>query len=109
MFRLGHTTTYLLFFILAILAALLFVFKDNVFIQAEKHLILDTSLQTSASLDKKDLIDLEIFEDKRLKSMERNVPYFDFHKLGRTKPADMETNNLPIFDPVSLRNNQPFK
>ncbi len=52
---------------------------------------------------------LEIVEKKSIENKERKALYFDFDKIGRTPPSGMEDSQLPIFVPVFLGNNQPFR
>ncbi len=106
--RSGHITTYLLVFLLIFVAVLVFVFRDDIFIEVEHYFIEEPEVR-EISIETDELIDPEIFEDDRLLEMEKTVPYFDFNRLGRTPPAGMEDSELPIFAPVYLGNNQPFR
>lgn len=104
----GNIATYLLVFILILLGALFFIFKDELFLEIDEMLI-EEPVAREIVVDVEDLFDPEIFRDERLKDMEKTVPYFNFNRLGRTRPAGMEDSQLPIFAPVYLGNNQPFR
>jgi len=108
MYRSGHITTYLLVFLLIFVAVLVFIFRDDIFIEIEDYFI-DEPQVRDISVETDELIDPEIFEDKRLLEMERTVPYFNFNSPGRTPPAGMEDSELPIFTSVYIGNNQPFR
>ncbi len=104
----GNITTYLLVFILILLGALFFMFRDEVFLEID-HMFIEEPLVREIKIESDELIDPEIFRDEKLKEMEKTVPYFSFNRLGRTRPAGMEDSQLPIFAPVYLGNNQPFR
>lgn len=106
--KLGHVATYLLVLILILLGALSFFFRDEIFFTIEDKFI-EEPIVRQTKVDAEELINLEIFRDDRLSEMEKTVPYFNFNRLGRTKPTGMEESQLPIFNPVYLGNNQPFK
>ncbi len=104
----GHIATYLLVFILIVLGALFFFFRNEVFLEIDEFYI-EAPVILELKVDVDQLIDLEIFNDERLTEMEKTVPYFNFNRLGRTRPVGMESSQLPIFAPVYLGNNQPFR
>ena len=104
----GNIATYLLVFILILLGALFFFFRDEVFLEIDE-LLIEEPVAREINIEVDQLIDPEIFKDDRLVEMEKTVPYFDFNKLGRTRPAGMEDSQLPIFSKVYLGNNQPFR
>ncbi len=108
LYRSGHITTYLLVFLLIVMAVLVFVFRDDLFIEVEDRFI-EEPAEKEISVDVDELIDPEIFRDDRLLEMEKTVPYFDFNHFGRKTPEGMEDSELPIFDNVYLGNNQPFR
>jgi hypothetical protein len=106
--KFGHIATYLLVFVLILLGALFFFFRDEIFFTIEDKFI-EEPIAREIKVDVDELIDPEIIRDERLTEMEKTVPYFNFNRLGRTRPAGMEQSQLPIFKPVYLGNNQPFK
>lgn len=104
----GNIATYLLVFILILLAALLFLFRDELFLEIDE-LFIEEPIISEVKIKVDDLFDPEIFKDERLIEMERTVPFFDFNTFGRTRPAGMEDSQLPIFSKVYFNNNQPFR
>lgn len=104
----GQAAVYLLSLLLLALGALIIFFRAPIFSYLENYMVPETPEVVIKASDQ-EVIDLEVFEDPRFKSMKNQVIYFDFNRLGRKKPEDKNVDNLPIFDPVYLRNSQPFQ
>ncbi len=103
----NSSLVYILSLFLLIIGALIVFFKADVFSYLENYMVPETS-SVVIKASGQELIDLDILEDARFKSMENQVLYFNFNRLGRLKPEGFENSNLPIFDPVYLRNSAPF-
>lgn len=103
----GQTAVYLLSLLLLLIGALILLFRAQVFSYLENYMSLDVS-ETSIRPSTEKVIDLDILEDARFKNMKNQVIYFDFNRLGRRQPENMENLDLPIFKPVYLRNSRPF-
>ncbi len=105
--KFGQIAVYFLSLFLLAVGALIIFFRAPIFSYLEDYMVPETTeLVVKPSAEK--IIDLDIFENPKFKSMKNQVIYFDFNRLGRKKPSDENANNLPIFDPVYLRNSRPF-
>ncbi len=103
-----HIKIYFLVGFLFIIGLVSFIFNDFVianfrdfFIEEDVFIGREAPIETISSL--------EIVEKESIKNMERKALYFNFDKAGRTPPIGMEDSRLPIFNPVFLGNNQPFR
>jgi len=104
----GQAAVYLLSLLLLLIGGLIIFFRGEIFSYLENTMVPET-IEIAIRPSTEKVIDLDIFEDPRFKNMKKQVIYFDFNRLGRTKPENMQELDLPIFDPVYLRNSRPFQ
>lgn len=109
-YRAGQIKIYFIILSLVILASALLVLRDFIFSQLEILLVHEPSVGVTVGPGgRQTIIDLSILENNQLTFMTNHVAFFDFNHLGRIAPVDLDTSNLPIFDPVYLGNNRPFE
>lgn len=109
----GHIITYLLVFILVVLAVFIFIYKDELLNQVEDYYVLEADI-IELNLPQTEELDLSLLNDERFKRMrvrktqEGEINYFDnLDPLGQEGASPTEKINFE--DYVIIGNNRPFR